>query len=399
MLKRIISAVAAAAVLFTIAGCSMVFTDEEKAGQVVVAKVGDVEITRAQVEEEYNVILASYASYGLDVSDIDEETEQSFKEQILTDMVNYEVLLQKAPEDLGVEALTEEELKQIDDDIEATLKSYEEYLTQNATGDTDEEKQSYVEEAMAQLKESMGYDSGVMRNQTIRSTYISKVQDAIKEGYTPTDDEIQTKYDSMLEEQKAAVTEDMSNFSDYSGSDSQVYIPAGVHYVQNLLIEIPEDTRTEISAIEDETEKQERTDEELAKIKDEADKVLKEAKADGADFAKLIDEYSADSGSKTEPTRTEGYAVWADNTTYVQEFTDAAMALEKEGEISGLVATEFGYHILRLVKVTEEGAVPLEDVSDTIKETLIEEHTDSEYNSKLEEYTAALGAKMYTNKF
>ena len=244
----------------------------------------------------------------------------------------------------------------------------------------------------------MGYDSGVMKNQQIRSTYLQKVKDAIGENYTPSDEEIQTKYDSMLSEQKEAVTEDMSAFSDYAGQDNQVYIPAGVHYVQNLLIEIPSDARTEISQIEDETEKEQRKQEELAKIKDEADEALKKAQADGADFAKLLDEYSDDPGSTSEPTRTEGYAVWEGNTTYVSEFTDAAMALTKTGEISGLVESDYGYHILRLVKVTEEGSVPLEDVKETIKTTLTEEYISSEYDSKLEEYKKASNVTEYKDK-
>ena len=376
MLKRTISLFAAAVLTLGLAGCNMVIKDEEKASQVVVAKVGETEITRAQVDAEYDVLLASYASYGLSTSDIDADTERSFKESILDDMVAYETMVQNAPDGLGVAALTDDELKEIDDQIESTIKSYEEYLTENAEGDTDEEKQQYVEESLAQVKETLGYDSGVMKNQQIRSTYLQKVKDAIGE----------------------AVTEDMSAFSDYAGQDNQVYIPAGVHYVQNLLIEIPSDARTEISQIEDETEKEQRKQEELAKIKDEADEALKKAQADGADFAKLLDEYSDDPGSTSEPTRTEGYAVWEGNTTYVSEFTDAAMALTKTGEISGLVESDYGYHILRLVKVTEEGSVPLEDVKETIKTTLTEEYISSEYDSKLEEYKKASNVTEYKDK-
>ena len=398
MLKRTISLFAAAVLTLGLAGCNMVIKDEEKASQVVVAKVGETEITRAQVDAEYDVLLASYASYGLSTSDIDADTERSFKESILDDMVAYETMVQNAPDGLRVAALTDDELKEIDDQIESTIKSYEEYLTENAEGDTDEEKQQYVEESLAQVKETLGYDSGVMKNQQIRSTYLQKVKDAIGENYTPSDEEIQTKYDSMLSEQKEAVTEDMSAFSDYAGQDNQVYIPAGVHYVQNLLIEIPSDARTEISQIEDETEKEQRKQEELAKIKDEADEALKKAQADGADFAKLLDEYSDDPGSTSEPTRTEGYAVWEGNTTYVSEFTDAAMALTKTGEISGLVESDYGYHILRLVKVTEEGSVPLEDVKETIKTTLTEEYISSEYDSKLEEYKKASNVTEYKDK-
>lgn len=398
MLKRTISLFAAAALAFGLAGCNMVIKDEDKASQVVVAKVGDTEITRGQVDEEYKVLLTSYESYGLSTSDIDADKERSFKESILDDMVAYEAMLQNAPEDLGVKALTEDELKKIDDQIEEVIKSYEDYLKQNAQGDTDEEKDKYVKDSLANIKETMGYDSGVMKNQRIRSTYLEKVKDALGKNYQPSDEEIKTKYDSMLSEQKEAVTKDMSAFSDYAGQKNQVYIPAGVHYVQNLLIGIPSDARTEISKITDETQKKQRKQEELAKIKSKADEALKKAKAKDADFTKLVDEYSDDSGSKTEPYRTEGYAVWEGNTAYVSEFTDAAMALTKAGEISDLVESDFGYHILKLVKVTEEGAVPLDDVKDTIKEMLNDDHVTSEYDSKLEEYKKASNVQEYKNK-
>ena len=82
MLKRTISLFAAAVLTLGLAGCNMVIKDEEKASQVVVAKVGETEITRAQVDAEYDVLLASYASYGLSTSDIDADTERSFKDRI-----------------------------------------------------------------------------------------------------------------------------------------------------------------------------------------------------------------------------------------------------------------------------------------------------------------------------
>ena len=74
------------------------------------------------------------------------------------------------------------------------------------------------------------------------------------------------------------------------------------------------------------------------------------------------------------------------------------MALTKTGEISGLVESDYGYHILRLVKVTEEGSVPLEDVKETIKTTLTEEYISSEYDSKLEEYKKASNVTEYKDK-
>ena len=57
--------------------------------------------------------------------------------------------------------------------------------------------------------------------------------------------------------------------------------------------------------------------------------------ADGADFDALMTEYNGD--TVTGDLLTKGYPVSATATAYVDAFTGAAMALEKIGDISGLV--------------------------------------------------------------
>ncbi len=92
--------------------------------------------------------------------------------------------------------------------------------------------------------------------------------------------------------------------------------------------------------------------------KRKAEKILEEVKA-GKNFAELADKYSDDPGNtetKFDPkTKTSvpsgkkkgGLYDFAPAGTYVPEFRDAALAL-KPGETSGLVKTQFGYHILKL---------------------------------------------------
>ncbi len=73
-----------------------------------------------------------------------------------------------------------------------------------------------------------------------------------------------------------------------------------------------------------------------------AEAVLARARA-GEDFAKLAQENSDDPGSRS----AGGELGWAPREAYVQPFSEALFALQK-GEISGLVKTQFGYHIIRL---------------------------------------------------
>ena len=84
-----------------------------------------------------------------------------------------------------------------------------------------------------------------------------------------------------------------------------------------------------------------------AAAKKKAEAVLARARA-GEDFAKLAQESSDDPGSKT----AGGDLGWAPKEAYVQPFAEALFAMKK-GETSGLVKTQFGYHIIRLEDIEE----------------------------------------------
>ena len=82
----------------------------------------------------------------------------------------------------------------------------------------------------------------------------------------------------------------------------------------------------------------------------------------GADFAALAKEYSADPGSAAKGGELGFFAKGA----MVPEFEEAAFALKKKGELSGLVKTKFGYHILQLEDRRPAGVRPFEEVRDDL---------------------------------
>lgn len=95
-----------------------------------------------------------------------------------------------------------------------------------------------------------------------------------------------------------------------------------------------------------------------------AEAVLAEVEA-GGDFAALAREFSDDSGSGA----MGGDLGFFGESAMVPEFEEAAFALQP-GQISGLVETQFGYHIIRVVDRQAPRTVPLNDVRSQIEEFL-----------------------------
>jgi peptidyl-prolyl cis-trans isomerase D len=97
------------------------------------------------------------------------------------------------------------------------------------------------------------------------------------------------------------------------------------------------------------------------------------AQQPNADFAALAREYSDDTGSKS----SGGDLGWFGKGRMVKEFEDAVFAL-KEGQVSGPVKSQFGYHIIKLEGRQPSGIRPLEEVKSQIRDKLAEGLADAE---------------------
>ena len=105
------------------------------------------------------------------------------------------------------------------------------------------------------------------------------------------------------------------------------------------------------------------------KARAEIDSVLKQAKA-GADFAKLAQQHSQD-GSAAQG----GDLNYFNKGMMVPEFDKAAFALQP-GQLSDVVTTQFGYHVIKVTDRRPERFVPFEEAQAKIKEFLTVQRKD-----------------------
>ncbi len=119
----------------------------------------------------------------------------------------------------------------------------------------------------------------------------------------------------------------------------------------------------------------------LLKDEAEAQKVLKKAKAPGGNFAALAKEYSQDRATKDRG----GDLGYFSPGRMVRQFEEAAFALEKPGDISDIVKSPFGYHIIKLEDKKAAEPKTLAQVQGEIRRKLTSERQNAAQEAFLEE--------------
>lgn len=321
-IKKLIAVGALSVFAFSAVGCEMIQRTPESIQKTVLAKVGDLKVTRGEVDEIADPYLSQYGEDYDTNPDLAEQV-KALRTQALNLLVEQKLMIKKA-EELKVEPTQEE--------VDAGVTEYIEGLKQSLGGEDAlikalEDINLTLDEYTAKLNDSIKVNLAT-----------NNVTEEIFKDINITDDEIKTYYDEHVDSFKEA-------------------------NVSHILIK----------------------DEEKAKE-------IRERAANGDDFAALAKEFSEDPGTK-EKGGSLGVTTY-DTTMYLTEFTEGFKKL-KEGEISDLVKSSYGYHI---IKITDYKEKSLDEAKESIKTTLENEKKNEIYTSTIEQWKKDFKVKTYEKR-
>lgn len=135
----------------------------------------------------------------------------------------------------------------------------------------------------------------------------------------------------------------------------------------------------------------------LAHIDAKTDEIIALVTAEGADWDALMAQYTEDPGMQEgSVTAATGYAVCADMAGSVMDeaFVNAAMALEKVGDVSAKTPGMYGYYIIQYAGDVQEGAVTLEEVRTELTDTLLATRQDEVWQAALDQWIKEANVKV-----
>jgi peptidyl-prolyl cis-trans isomerase D len=200
------------------------------------------------------------------------------------------------------------------------------------------------------------------RNEKVKLDVVSFSADAFKKDLTATDEELTKEFEANKDKYKIGEKRKIKYLLLDTAALRAKVVPSASdiesHYKQNIeQFSTPEQVHALHILL-----KTEGKDE--AAVKKQAEDVLKQAKG-GADFGELAKKYSEDDGSKVKG----GDLNFFGRGQMVPEFDQAAFSMQP-GQISDLVKTQFGFHIIKVLEKKAATTQPLALVKDQIGEQL-----------------------------
>ncbi|MCY6356588.1 peptidylprolyl isomerase [Clostridium sp. ZS2-4] len=336
-IKKLVAAIAISMFAVSAVGCKMIEKTPEAIAKTTVAKVGDKKITRGELDKNPQMVFVGKQleqQYGEKYTENPQAKEalKEQKKQILDQMTMEEALMQEA-EKLKLIPKEEELKKEVDKKI----------------ADYRKEQKLEDDKKYEEMLKNNGLTKESLKDIFGKNIIIEKLHDELMKSVKVEEKDIQDYY-NKFKDRYPVKAED----------------PTKIH-IAHILVPISE----------------EKAEEKAKEIKAKLDK--------GEDFAKLAKEYGTDG---TKDKGGDLGTVPVVNSGFDEDFMNGAMQL-KNGEISAPVKTQFGYHIIKMIKREEKPVKPLTQIKDQIKNDLLEKKKNDLWSDKLKEIKDKAKIKIY----
>jgi parvulin-like peptidyl-prolyl isomerase len=258
------------------------------------------------------------------------------------------------------------------------------------TATIDPEVEAAVEKRYQEILAELPFNPDTYYDYLCKQKLVEKVKEHIKGLAEVTDEDVSTWYNESVTAQQAEMDADPAQFATkMNGNKICVYVPEDTVAVKHVLITFKDQDLAEVA-------KQLYTDGETDKamelLKGQIDELMptmpdiQQRLENGESIDSLIDEFGEDPGMTSGTTATLGYLVGPSTTSYVKEFSDAALKLTAVGDVSDPVATYYGLHVLQVIKIYKKGVVPFDDIKDAIKTALLPTKQQQKFDELVEQW-------------
>lgn len=360
-----------------------------------VAKVGDQSVTVNDIRQQLNQIERN--------NQVPKQLESFYAQQILQNLV-FQRELEYEAKRLGITVSDQERADRIrlylpmafsggsfigmdqytalvQQRFQLTVPAFEELIRQ---GLLEEKFRKLVTDGIsvspAELQDEYRY-----KNEKIKLDYVLIKPEDLEAKITPTDAEIKAEYEknqsryqvperrsvryALLDtnqlRQTMQIPEDVLK-KQYQDSIQQYAVPNQVH-VQHILFKTVG-----------------QTDAEVAETKKKAEDVLKQARK-GVKFDELAKKYSEDPGSKDKG----GELGWIRQGQTVPEFEKEAFSLAP-GQISDLVKTQYGFHIIKVLEKQTAHTKPFDEVKDALRAQAVLNQAEKQATDTVDQLSRAI---------
>lgn len=334
-IKRLVAAIAISVFAVSAVGCKMIEKTPEAIAKTTVAKVGDKKITRGELDNNFQTVL------------LGKQLEQQYGEKYAENPEAKEMLKEQKKQILD-QMTTEEALIQEAEKLKVLPK--------------EEELNKEVDKKIADYRKEQKLEDDKKYEDMLKENGLTK--EGLKEIFRK-NIIIEKLHDELM---KSVKVED-KEVQDYYNKFKDKYP-----------VKSEESTKVHIAHI-------------LVPTEDEAKEI--KAKIDkGEDFAKLAKEHGTDG---TKDKGGDLGTVPVINSGFDEDFMNGAIQL-KNGEISAPVKTQFGYHIIKMIKREEKPVKPLTEIKDQIKNDLLEKKKNDLWSDKLKEIKDKAKINIYEDK-